>query len=106
VVVVRGKSSAGGLPDSDDRPGDEIVDPLGGVADLGEHLARVLTEFGSRAGPGQRAGRAQASERPQRLDWIDRKLRTGHTAIVEYMKERNAASLDGLPALDPETLPD
>ena len=45
-------------------------------------------------------------ERPQRLDWIDRKLRTGHTAIVEYMKERNAASLDGLPALDPETLPD
>ena len=46
------------------------------------------------------------SERPQQLDWIDRKLRTGPTAIVEYMKERNSASLDGLPALDPETLPD
>lgn len=45
-------------------------------------------------------------ERPQQLDWIDRKLRTGPTTIVEYMKERNAASLDGLPALDPETLPD
>ncbi len=44
-------------------------------------------------------------ERPQQLDWIDRKLRTGPTAIVEYMAEKNATSIDGLPALDPETLP-
>lgn len=44
-------------------------------------------------------------ERTQQVDWIDSKLRTGPTAIVEYMKERNVESLDGLPTLDPETLP-
>ena len=46
------------------------------------------------------------SERTQQLDWIDSKLRTGPGAIIEYMKERNTTSLDSLPALDPETLPD
>ena len=45
-------------------------------------------------------------ERPQQLDWIDRKLRAGPNAIAEYMKEKNAYSLDGLAAFDPELLPD
>ena len=39
-------------------------------------------------------------ERPQQLDWIDRKLRTGPGAISDYMTENNATSIDGLPALD------
>lgn len=39
-------------------------------------------------------------ERPQQLDWIDRKLRTGPDAILDYIAEKNASSIDGLPALD------
>lgn len=44
-------------------------------------------------------------ERTQQLDWIDRKLRVGPAAIVDYLKERNAMSLDGLPAIDVDLLP-
>ena len=39
-------------------------------------------------------------ERPQQLDWIDRKLRTGPDAILDYIAGKNASSIDGLPALD------
>lgn len=36
-------------------------------------------------------------ERPQRDLWLDRK---GEEAVREYVREHNAASIDGLPALD------
>ena len=45
-------------------------------------------------------------ERPQQLAWIDRKLRQGgEDALMDYVAEHNAVSIDGLPALEPETLP-
>ena len=45
-------------------------------------------------------------ERPQQLAWIERKLRQGgEYALLDYVAERNAVSIDGLPALEPETLP-
>jgi pyridoxamine 5'-phosphate oxidase-like protein len=37
-------------------------------------------------------------ERPQRELWVDRK---GEDALREYVREKNAVSIDGLPALDP-----
>jgi hypothetical protein len=44
--------------------------------------------------------------RPQQLAWIDRKLKQGgRDALIEYAVEHNAASIDGLPALELETLP-
>lgn len=45
-------------------------------------------------------------ERPHQPAWIDRKLRRhGDGALMEYVAERNAVSIDGLPALEPERLP-
>jgi Pyridoxamine 5'-phosphate oxidase len=44
-------------------------------------------------------------ERPQQLAWIDRKLRQGEDALMDYAATRNAVSIDGLPALDAKTLP-
>ncbi len=37
-------------------------------------------------------------ERPQRELWLDSK---GEQGVRDYVRERNAASIDGLPALDP-----
>jgi hypothetical protein len=39
-----------------------------------------------------------AGERTQFGDWLERK---GADGLREYVRERNAASIDGLPALDP-----
>jgi Pyridoxamine 5'-phosphate oxidase len=45
-------------------------------------------------------------ERPHGPAWIDRKLRQGgDNALMEYVADRNAVSIDGLPALDPGRLP-
>ena len=41
---------------------------------------------------------AYAGERPQRELWLERKGRDG---VVDYVREKNAVSIDGLPALDP-----
>jgi hypothetical protein len=42
-----------------------------------------------------------AGERPQRTDWVDRKLgQGGPDALLDYMVEKNTASVDGLPAVD------
>jgi hypothetical protein len=38
-----------------------------------------------------------AGERPQRGLWLERKGRDG---VVDYVREQNAVSIDGLPALD------
>ena len=40
-----------------------------------------------------------AGERPQLAAWADRK---GPAGIAAYRRERNAASIDGLPGLDPD----
>jgi hypothetical protein len=42
-------------------------------------------------------------EREHSRLWAEKKLRTGGDgAIEEYVAEKNAASIDGLPAVDPE----
>ena len=44
--------------------------------------------------------------RPQQLAWIESKLRQGgDDALIEYVAERNASSIDGLAAFAPEALP-
>ena len=41
------------------------------------------------------------AERPQRTAWVDRKLsQGGDDALLDYMAEKNAVSLDGLPAVE------
>lgn len=42
--------------------------------------------------------------RPNRDLWIEKKLKDSPEGIKDYIKERNAVSLDGLPAVDPELL--
>jgi hypothetical protein len=44
-------------------------------------------------------------ERPQQLDWIERKLAQGEDAIKDYVAEKNTVSLDGLAALDADRFP-
>ena len=45
-------------------------------------------------------------ERPQQLAWIESKLRQGgDDALMDYIAERNATSIDGLPAFESATLP-
>ena len=40
-------------------------------------------------------------ERPQQVAWVDRKLRQDGTAALDrYVAEKNALSIDGLPAID------
>jgi pyridoxamine 5'-phosphate oxidase-like protein len=39
-------------------------------------------------------------ERTQQRDWIDRKLRAGDGALVEYVREKNSTSIDGLDGVD------
>jgi Pyridoxamine 5'-phosphate oxidase/Protein of unknown function (DUF429) len=38
-------------------------------------------------------------ERPQQAAWVERKLAAGATALEDYKREKNAASIDGLPGL-------
>jgi hypothetical protein len=45
-------------------------------------------------------------ERPQQLAWIESRLRRGgDDALMDYVADRNATSIDGLPAFAAETLP-
>ncbi|HEX5414972.1 MAG TPA: pyridoxamine 5'-phosphate oxidase family protein [Chloroflexota bacterium] len=44
-------------------------------------------------------------ERPQQMDWIASKLRTGDDSLVDYIAEKNECSVDALPAVDPSVLP-
>jgi hypothetical protein len=45
-------------------------------------------------------------DRTQQLAWIDSKLRReGEDALMDYVAEKNAASIDGLPAFEPGLLP-
>jgi hypothetical protein len=39
--------------------------------------------------------------RTQQSDWVKRKLREDPEALTTYVREKNAVSIDGLPALDP-----
>jgi hypothetical protein len=40
-------------------------------------------------------------ERPQQVAWVERKLRQDGTAALDrYVAEKNARSIDGLPAID------
>ena len=44
--------------------------------------------------------------RPQGQAWADNRLRThGPNALMDYTRELNATSIDGLPGIDPELLP-
>ena len=44
--------------------------------------------------------------RPQQLAWIESKLRQGgDDALIDYVAERNACSIDGLTAFAPEAPP-
>jgi hypothetical protein len=44
-----------------------------------------------------------AADRPNSRAWAEGKLRKqGPNAIEEYKAQRNAVSIDGLPALEPE----
>lgn len=46
------------------------------------------------------------SWRPQGRDWADNRLRThGPNALLDYSRELNAESIDGLPGIDPDVLP-
>ena len=45
-------------------------------------------------------------QRPQGRAWVENRLRThGANALMDYSRELNAASIDGLPGIDPELLP-
>ena len=44
--------------------------------------------------------------RTQQADWLDRQLRKSANAVLEYSREKNSASIDGLPGIEPELLPD
>lgn len=44
-------------------------------------------------------------DRPQMAAWVATKRRAGPDALMDYVTEKNAASIDGLPALDPAVLP-
>ena len=44
-------------------------------------------------------------ERSQQMAWIEHKLRDGDNALMDYVAEKNATSIDGLPAFDPTILP-
>jgi len=44
-------------------------------------------------------------ERNQQMDWVASKLRDGDNALLDYVAERNATSIDGLPAVEPAILP-
>jgi hypothetical protein len=39
--------------------------------------------------------------RTQMRAWVDKKLQKGPEALDDYKREKNAQSIDGLPALDP-----
>jgi len=39
-------------------------------------------------------------ERPQAAAWVERKLAASPTALADYVREKNARSIDGLPAVD------
>jgi len=43
-------------------------------------------------------------ERPQQMDWIASKLRNGDDALLEYVAENNATSIDNLASVDPSLL--
>ena len=38
-------------------------------------------------------------ERPQQAAWVERKLAQSPTALEDYVREKNAASIDGLPGV-------
>jgi hypothetical protein len=44
-------------------------------------------------------------ERPQQMAWIESKLRNDPNALMDYVAEKNATSIDGLPAFETELLP-
>jgi hypothetical protein len=44
-------------------------------------------------------------ERPQQMAWIESKRRSGEDALLDYVVEKNATSIDGLPAFEPTILP-
>ena len=44
--------------------------------------------------------------RTQQADWLDRQLRKSPNAVMDYSREKNSASIDGLPGIEPELLPD
>ena len=39
-------------------------------------------------------------ERPQQAAWVERKLATSPTALSDYVRDRNASSIDGLAGID------
>lgn len=43
--------------------------------------------------------------RPQQAAWVDRKRRAGPDALMDYVAEHNASSVDGLEAFQPGLLP-
>lgn len=43
--------------------------------------------------------------RPQQADWVGRKRRTGPDALMDYVADHNASSVDGLEAFCPDMLP-
>jgi len=44
-------------------------------------------------------------ERPQQMAWIESKLRSDPNALMDYVADKNAASIDGLPAFETDLLP-
>jgi hypothetical protein len=44
-------------------------------------------------------------ERPQQMAWIESKRQDGDDALLDYVVEHNATSIDGLPAFEPAILP-
>jgi hypothetical protein len=44
-------------------------------------------------------------ERPQQMAWIESKQRQDDDALLDYVVEHNATSIDGLPSFEPSILP-
>lgn len=44
-------------------------------------------------------------ERPQQMDWIESKVRNDDNALMRYVAERNATSIDEMPAVETAILP-
>ncbi len=87
------------------EPGDQVFDELAptfGLADREAAFRAVVVidveRIADSCGYGVPLMRYEG-ERPQQAAWIDRKLRASPDGIRDYVRERNARSIDDLPGL-------
>ena len=97
----------GAIVEADDPRFEELFERAGFRADEPEPVLRAIilvdvTRIADSCGYGVPL-MSYEGERPHSRAWADKKLRVGGAgAIEDYKAEKNAVSIDGLPALDPQ----